>query len=260
MSNTIVNTLTNFVNTIHESVESLCINLLKQGPIPQHIGLIMDGNRRFAKQHQISTPEGHYLGFNSLERILDCCLRLGVKAVTAYAFSIENFKRPKEEVEALMTLAKDRLEFFCTQSEMIKKHEVSIRVIGKLSLLSKDVLKVIYKAMKETEHYNKAILTICFPYTSTDEMNQMISKNHPNNEITIEQIEASLYTSELPKLDILIRTSGEIRLSDFLLWQTSMHHTQIYFINVLWPNFSIYHLLPIILKYQIQPVIRKIET
>ncbi|KAJ9075378.1 cis-prenyltransferase [Entomophthora muscae] len=234
-------------------VQSICIKILKQGPIPRHVAFIMDGNRRYAQRHNIPISAGHFRGFQSLEKILESCMNLGVKAVTAYAFSIDNFNRTTEEVDALMNLAKERLEFFCTKSELIKHHQIRIKVIGKLSLLPDDVRAAAEKAMSFTECHKNALLTICFPYTSTDEMVNVLQQKLPSlDELTIDGVENSLYTSYAPPLDILIRTSGESRLSDFLLWQTSIQNAQIHFVDVAWPDFSLWTLLPIILSFQIR--------
>ncbi|CAG8584434.1 1722_t:CDS:2 [Paraglomus brasilianum] len=235
----------------------LLIQILKQGPVPQHVGFVMDGNRRFAKKINVQTGEGHYLGFKKLEETLDICLQLGIKVVTVYAFSIENFKRPKEEVQALMELGKAKLIELCEHSDVVRKFGVRVRVIGNESLLSSDLRDIINKTKETTKDNYEAILNICCPYTSRDEIASSIRgvvNKAQQGEIQISDItenilEDNLYTSECPPLEILIRTSGEIRLSDFLLWQ-SHQNCSIRFVDCYWPEFSIWDMLPIFLEYQ----------
>ncbi|CAJ0758333.1 21899_t:CDS:2 [Entrophospora sp. SA101] len=208
---------------------NLLIRILCNGPIPKHIGFIMDGNRRFANKMKWQAKEGHYEGFSSLIKILDTCLKLGVKVVTVYAFSIENFKRSKDEVDVLMELAKVKMIEICEKRELLKDHGFCIRILGNLSYLSSEIKELVEKVVEATKHNDRATLNICFPYTSRDEMTnsvKIIMKMIENDQIQINDIdeklfEHCLYTNESPPLDILIRTSGEIRLSDFLLWQTS---------------------------------------
>ncbi|CAJ0850469.1 11223_t:CDS:10 [Entrophospora sp. SA101] len=202
---------------------NLLIRILCNGPIPKHIGFIMDGNRRFANKMKWQAKEGHYEGFSSLIKILDTCLKLGVKVVTVYAFSIENFKRSKDEVDVLMELAKVKMIEICEKRELLKDHGFCIRILGNLSYLSSEIKELVEKIL----YIIRATLNICFPYTSRDEMTnsvKIIMKMIENDQIQINDIdeklfEHCLYTNESPPLDILIRTSGEIRLSDFLLWQ-----------------------------------------
>ncbi|KAK3314726.1 Decaprenyl diphosphate synthase-like protein [Apodospora peruviana] len=146
------------------------IGALRQGPIPQHVAFVMDGNRRYARSHKIETVEGHNLGFEALARVLEICYKCGVKVVTVYAFSIENYNRPKYEVDGLMQLAKLKLEQLVQHGELLERYGAGIRVLGQRDLISPDVLEVVDRAVARTKHNTKAILNICFPYTSREEI------------------------------------------------------------------------------------------
>ncbi|KAJ3085948.1 cis-prenyltransferase [Quaeritorhiza haematococci] len=264
-------------------VKDLAFRFAKMGPVPQHVGFIMDGNRRFARRLGVKVGAGHMAGFKKLEEILEWCLRLGIQVVTVYAFSIENFKRPPEEVEALMDLAKSKFREFANNSEFIKKHGIRVQVIGALHLLPEDVREAAFNAMKMTKANDRAILNICFPYTSRDEIAQAVSaavdgvrgsqhlKQLPSAdaaeessssciegkadegasaiECTEDLIDQHMFTKGCPPLDVLVRTSGEIRLSDFMLWQCA-ENCDIHFIDVLWPEFRFWDMFKILVVFQ----------
>merc|ERR1711977_416256 len=151
-------------------LRELLIGALRQGSIPQHVAFVMDGNRRFARSHKIETVEGHNLGFEALAKILEVCYKSGVKVVTVYAFSIENFKRSKYEVDALMDMAKIKLSQLSQHGELLDRYGASVRVLGNRDLLRPDVLQVIDKAVDMTKNNGTCALNICFPYTSRDEI------------------------------------------------------------------------------------------
>ncbi|KAF9419732.1 cis-prenyltransferase [Podila epigama] len=243
------------------TTRGIAIKALQCGSIPQHVGFIMDGNRRYGRKVQVGNGRGYYLGYETMEEILAVCMELGVKVVTVYAFSIENFKRPPDQVETLMELAKIKLAELCEQSEMVRQYGIGIRVLGNVSLLPKDVQEVIHKAVELTKHNNRAILNMCFPYTSRDELSMAtrslvggIEANELDpSDITTSVLESSLYTRSCPPMDILIRTSGEIRLSDFMLWQSS-RECHVEFIDCYWPEFTFWKLLPILIRYQLRAI------
>lgn len=243
-------------------VESWLITALATGPIPRHIALVMDGNRRYARLHRLETAEGHALGFESLKGILEVCYKAGVEVVTIYAFSIENFKRSKYEVDVLMDLAKNNLLQLCQHGDIADQYDIRIKILGQRSLVSDDVLKVIERAEKMTENNTRAILNVCFPYTSRDEITSAVAafvERSENGELSTSQIEAldvedferELMTAGCPDPDILIRTSGVERLSDFLLWQAG-NTTSIHFVDVFWPDFNLWTFLPIVLEWQLR--------
>ncbi|CAH0629058.1 unnamed protein product [Chrysodeixis includens] len=230
-----------------------CIKVVKAGRIPQHIAFIMDGNRRYAKKNSVDTSAGHYKGFDKLSETLKWCLDLGVPEATVYAFSIENFKRNKDEVNALMDLARDKFQRLLEEIDQINEWGVRIHVAGRLSLLPKDLQALVSKAMLVTRYNNKLRLNIAYAYTGRDEISRAASHivdGVKNNEISPEDIDDELVsqTLELGEAELLVRTSGEVRLSDFMLWQVS--DTVLYFTDVLWPEFTIWNLLAAIIHFQ----------
>ncbi|ORY76963.1 hypothetical protein BCR37DRAFT_155745 [Protomyces lactucae-debilis] len=241
--------------------ETMLINALSCGPVPRHIALVMDGNRRYARKNRLETAEGHALGFESLKGVLEVCYKAGVETVTIYAFSIENFKRSKYEVDVLMEMAKNNLLTLCQHGDIAQQYDIRIRILGQQGLVSEDVQREMNRAEEMTKDNTRATLNVCFPYTSRDEMTSAISKlvaRAERGEMTAQQIEAlteadfeeQLMTVGCPDPDILIRTSGVERLSDFLLWQAGKR-TMIRFVDVFWPDFDLYTFLPIVLEWQV---------
>ncbi|XP_073174164.1 dehydrodolichyl diphosphate synthase complex subunit DHDDS isoform X2 [Lepidochelys kempii] len=203
-------------------IERFCANVIKAGPMPKHVAFIMDGNRRYAQKCHVKRQQGHSEGFDKLAQTLRWCLNLDIREVTVYAFSIENFKRSKEEVDGLMELARQKFSRLLEEQENLKKHGVRIRVLGDLPLLPLDIQELIAQAVLATRNYN--------------------------NDVSESLLDKCLYTNNSPNPDLLIRTSGEVRLSDFLLWQTS--HSCLVFQSVLWPEYSFWNLCEAILRFQ----------
>ncbi|KAH7105906.1 Di-trans-poly-cis-decaprenylcistransferase [Auriculariales sp. MPI-PUGE-AT-0066] len=236
-------------------VKLLIIWFLKAGPMPKHIGFIMDGNRRYSRTKGIPVRDGHSDGFAAMRRVLELCFRLDVKCVSVYAFSIENFKRSQDEVDNIMTLAKEGLEGFCEQDDLLQANGVRLNVIGDRSLLPPDVKEAVLKAETLTRNNSRAILNICFPYTSRHEMTCAIDAaakgSLPGAELTERDVDFNLFTTQglSPPVDIFIRSSGVTRLSDFLLWQ-SCENTQIHFTQTYWPQYGLRELGPVLLDYQ----------
>lgn len=334
-------------------LRELLIGTVRQGPVPQHVAFVMDGNRRFARNHRIETIEGHHLGFEALARILEVCYKSGVKVVTIYAFSIENFKRSKFEVDALMDMAKYQLTQIAEHGELLDRYGASFRIQGQRELVKPDVLEAVDRAVEMTKDNNKAVLNVCFPYTSREEITTAIrstvsdytkpiqrptsptsrsqfsqsriehnirtqSLNALSNEekeeqssktrslqihspsassitsegdtcdhshdspdtsttifyhdshdspdmkpisdptisqypspelITSEVLDSHMHIPSDPPLDILIRTSGVERLSDFMLWQCH-EDTDIVFLKTMWPAFDLWQFLPVIWEWQ----------
>jgi len=204
------------------------------------------------EKNQKSISQGHYLGGLKLEETLNWCFELGITTVTVFAFSIENFKRSKEEVDQLMELAKDRISKYIPDLAT----KARLRFLGDLTLLSEDLQKIVAEAIDKSKNVDGCTLNICFGYTSTDEMSRIVSHLAEgvkrdiiqSGDIDIQLFEECLDTYGCSQPDIIIRTSGEIRLSDFLLWQSS--YSCLYFCDVLWPEFSVVHLYKIIIQYQ----------
>uniref|UniRef100_A0A6J0UPF1 Alkyl transferase n=1 Tax=Pogona vitticeps TaxID=103695 RepID=A0A6J0UPF1_9SAUR len=236
--------------------EKFCASVIKAGPMPRHIAFIMDGNRRYAQKLKVKKLEGHSQGFAKLAQTLQWCLSLGVREVTVYAFSIENFKRSQEEVEGLMELARQKFTRLLEEQENLEKHGVCVRIIGDLPLLPRDIQEQIAKVVLATKHYNMCFLNIAFAYTSRQEMSDAVKELAwgveegllQPSDVSESLIDKCLYSSKSPHPDILIRTSGEVRLSDFMLWQTS--YSCLVFQPVLWPEYSFWNLWEAILRFQ----------
>ncbi|KAJ8679017.1 hypothetical protein QAD02_014804 [Eretmocerus hayati] len=237
-------------------IQSIVIKIMKTGQVPKHVAIIMDGNRRYANKTGVKKVEGHAKGFNKLAETLQWCLEFGIPEVTVYAFSIENFKRSKEEVDYLMDLAKEKFQKLIDERDKLNEHGVCVRVIGNLSLVPPDVRTLMMESMRITQDNKKAFLNVAFSYTSKDEITNTvkdIAKGVNNGDIVVSDINEHLfskclYTHNSEDPDLLIRTSGEVRFSDFLMWQTS--YTCTYFTKVLWPEFSAWDLIKAVFYYQ----------
>ena len=220
--------------------------------LPKHIAIIMDGNRRWAKAHNLDVAQGHKEGAENLKKIAKFANKIGIKYMTVYAFSTENWKRTKEEVGALMKLLKFYImDFFKSYDENIK-----IKVIGKVSELPKDIQEEIAKVEEKTENNTGLVLNIAFNYGGRDEITtavKRIAEKVKNNEIKIDDINEklvsdNLYTAGEPDPDLLIRTSGEERISNFLPWQIS--YSEFVFTDKYWPEYGEKELLESIQVYQ----------
>ncbi|KAL2335681.1 hypothetical protein Fmac_016894 [Flemingia macrophylla] len=307
--------------------------ILSVGPVPNHIAFIMDGNRRYAKKRNMREGDGHKAGFTALMSILRYCYELGVKYVTVYAFSIDNFKRKPKEVQTLMELMREKIEELLQQESLINEYGVRLHFIGDLKLLTEPVRVVVEKAMRVTAHNNQRVVLICVAYTSRHEIVNAVQEcckekwnevqaskeakvptgafaridqsmkandfqdsckaysngvesarkkdcvfdhnfgkhgvDHIETEITscnklvgineakkykqgevikLVDIEKHMYMAVAPDPDILIRTSGEARLSNFLLWQTST--CPLYAPTALWPEIGLRHLVWAVLDFQ----------
>lgn len=229
--------------------------IMRTGPVPRHVGVIMDGNRRYAKTHNIELKEGHNLGFDSMANILELLYELGVETATVYAFLIENFKRLRYEVEWLMDLAKSKFQQMSQHGELCEKYGIRIKIIGDTALLPADVQRILRETEDITAKNSKAVLNVCFPYTSRNEMAHAVksvveaSQKDPQLEVSETAIDNFLYTAEAPPLDLLIRTSGTFRLLDFLCWQAVLLACTIVFSDKLWPEFSAWDMAKILLRW-----------
>ncbi|MGX1193912.1 isoprenyl transferase [Metabacillus sp. SLBN-84] len=227
-------------------------DLIKRG-IPEHIAIIMDGNGRWAKKRALPRIAGHHEGMKTVRKITKLSNELGVKALTLYAFSTENWKRPKSEVDYLMKLPEEFLGTFLP--ELIEEN-VQVRIIGDESKIPAHTLRAVQKAKEETGSNNGLILNFALNYGSRAEMIHAVRgivEDAENGELKIEDISEELFsgylmTSGMKDPDLLIRTSGEIRLSNFMLWQLA--YSEFVFTDVLWPDFSEDHLLSAIDEYQ----------
>lgn len=209
--------------------------------VPQHIAIILDGNGRWAKAKGMPRNYGHAQGSKNVERICETAYKMGVKYLTVYAFSTENWKRPQNEVDALMTLLRNYMK---TCLKTAEKNQMRVRVIGDLSGLDDDIRNRIIELEEASKNNDGLNFQIAINYGSRDEMIRAMKKMMkeceqgliPVDEITEEKFETYLDTHGIPDPDLLIRTSGELRLSNYLLWQLA--YTEFYFTDVPWPDFT----------------------
>jgi len=207
----------------------------KQYKKPNHIGIILDGNRRFSRSHGLEIWAGHTLGARKVEEVIAYCWELGIKIVTLYVFSIENFNRDKDEVENIMKLAEDKFTQLLTHP-LLYKYKVRIRAIGRREMLPAGLQEAIEKIEEATKEFHDYYLNVAIAYGGRAEIIDAIRKMIKNNvsEVTEETFEKYLYTAGLPNPDLIIRTSGEVRISGFLLWQSA--YSELYFADIYWPE------------------------
>ena len=238
------------------AVESKLLREVKQHPEKvNHLAIIMDGNRRFAWSKALETDIGHKMGKMKLEQVLDWVLELEIHYFTVYALSTENLNRPPHELEGLFNLYIEGLKDIA-DDKRIHDNKVKVQIIGKREMLPKSVNEAIDYAEKKTASYNDFTFTVCLAYGSREEMLgaiKSIAKDHASGDLSVEAIDEAevsrrLYTAEMPDPDLVIRTSGEERISNFLLWQ--MAYSELYFTDVYWPSFSKKELLKAIQTYQ----------
>ena len=233
-------------------MEALKNSILKN-KVPTHIAIIMDGNGRWAKLKNKPRIFGHKNGVNSVRETIEACGDIGVKYLTLYAFSTENWNRPKLEVKTLMALLVSSLK---KELKILQKNNIKLNTIGNINDLPKSAQKELEEVIEKTKNNTALTLTLALSYGSRDEIVNVIkniSKKVVNNELQIEEINENiinnhLYTFSLPDVDFLIRTSGEQRISNFLLWQIA--YAEMYFTSTLWPDFKKENLFNAVLEYQ----------
>ncbi|MCX8021337.1 MAG: polyprenyl diphosphate synthase [Syntrophorhabdaceae bacterium] len=238
--------------------ERLLLNEVKKKDIPTHIGLILDGNRRYAIEKGFNNVTmGHKVGAQKLDEVLNWCSELGVKIVTIWVLSTENIHREKKELEALLKVIEEKIGEL-TQSSVIKKNGFRIKAIGNIDILPQSLKETIKKAEEATESHKNHVLNIAVGYGGREEIVEAVKKAIMSKKtesisvlaesITTEDIASHLYTNGIPDPDLIIRTSGEIRLSGFLLWQSA--YSEFYFCDALWPAFRKIDFLRAIRSYQ----------
>ncbi len=229
------------------------LNEINTEKLPKHIAIIMDGNGRWAKQQGMLRAFGHENGTKSVKKTVESCAKLGVENLTLYAFSTENWNRPKLEVDTLMKLLVNSLK---KELKTLQDNNIKLNSIGNLEMLPQKIHKELREVIDKTKNNTRMTLTLALSYGSRNEIVtavKSISDKVKNNIISIDAIDESiinehLYTQNLPDVDLLIRTSGEHRVSNFLLWQIA--YAEFYFTNVLWPDFTEEHLYEAIISYQ----------
>ena len=220
---------------------------MKKEIMPKHIAVILDGNRRYARNAGLPQFKGHEKGYNKIKDMLKWCTELGVKEITLYCFSTENFKRSREEVDYLFNLFRERVREF-KKDKTVNEEKVRINFVGRLSMLPKDVQKGMLEVMEATKNYGNYKINLAFAYGSKSEIvdafKKIISKGI--KEIDENTVAENLYVAN--DVDILIRPGGEKRLSNFLLWQNS--YAELFFIEKLWPEFTKEDLINIIDEFK----------
>lgn len=221
--------------------------------IPNHVAVIMDGNGRWAKGKGMNRIFGHRNALTAVRDTIEAAAEIGTKAITLYAFSTENWNRPKAEVKALMTLLINSLN---NELKTFQENNVQVNAIGSIESLPQNAQKTLASVIEKTKNNTQIVLTLALSYGAREEIVNTIkniSKKVVNNELSIEEIDEKiinnhLYTFNLPDVDLMIRTSGEQRISNFLLWQ--MAYAELYFTDILWPDFRREHFYDAILEYQ----------
>jgi undecaprenyl diphosphate synthase len=229
---------------------SYLLQQINSSTLPAHIAVIMDGNGRWAKKRGLPRVAGHRSGVNAVREIVEASAELGISVLTLYAFSVENWKRPPAEVRTLMTLLK---EYLHREVDNLDRNNIRFRTIGRTDGLDASVRFEINKAVTQTQANTGMIFVVALNYGGRaeiiDTVNQLLATRHPGQgPITEAEFGRALYTSGLPDPDLLIRTSGEMRVSNFLLWQIA--YSEMYVTDTLWPDFSRKDLYEAILSFQ----------
>jgi tritrans,polycis-undecaprenyl-diphosphate synthase [geranylgeranyl-diphosphate specific] len=240
---------------VNEFLDVRLLEEIKRYPLPKHVALIMDGNRRFAKELGLSWEAGHIFGREKLEEVLGWCFDLGIKVLTIYAFSTENFTRSEKEVKTLMNLLKNELEK-AKEDSRINQNKVRVQILGHLSSLPKDIQQSAKTIMSMTKSYKNYYLNIALAYGGREEIIHAMQRMGADikkgklkiADISTDTVSSYLYTRGLPDPDLILRTSGEERISNFLLWQLA--YSELYFSDVYWPALQKRDFLQAIRTYQ----------
>jgi undecaprenyl diphosphate synthase len=203
----------------------------------RHVAIIMDGNGRWAKKRLLPRAVGHKRGVDAVREVVRAARHMGLEALTLYAFSSENWKRPEDEISDLMGLMR---AFIRSDIDEFAANDVRLKIIGDYKILPADIVNMIEDALARTAHNTRTTLAVALNYGSQQEIARAAAAAAAKGDVTVEAIEAELDTADLPPLDLLIRTSGEVRLSNFLLWQAA--YAEMWFTDVLWPDFTPGHL------------------
>ncbi len=233
--------------------ESVLLQSIDRGRLPDHIAIIMDGNGRWAQRRGMPRSLGHRAGVESLRNIVTLCTELGIRVLTCYAFSTENWKRPKDEVTILMNLL---VEYLNKEVEELNRNNVKINAIGRLEELPQIAQEALYRAFSITKNNQGLVLNLALNYGGRSEITDAvvkIARSLSNGEINVSEINEqlirdNLYTAGMPDPDLLVRPSGDFRISNFLLWQLA--YTEFWLSNVMWPDFKRTHLLQAIIDFQ----------
>ena len=242
---------------IYKAYEKWLWFQVKEGKKPEHIAIILDGNRRWATNKSLITGAGHRHGADKIDELMDWCLELEAKSITLYAFSTENFLRTPKEVEEIMKLIEEKLRSIL-ENKRIHEKRVRVKAIGRIDCLPKSIQEVIHRVEETTKMYNERFLNVALAYGGRAEIvdaTKIIAQEVKDGELKTEDIDEKvfenyLYTSHMPKqdADLIIRTSGEERLSGFLSWQSA--YSELCFVDINWPDFRRIDLLRAVRTYQ----------
>ncbi|VFQ74313.1 unnamed protein product [Cuscuta campestris] len=252
--------------SIFRGLRRLVFHVLSAGVVPEHVAFILDGNRRFAKKKKLPNETGYRAGFLALMCMLKYCHELGVKRVTLFIFSIDNFNRDPGEVRFLMDLMSGKVEAMLKYENVLNKYGVRVVFLGNLSLLEEPLRAAAEKAMDATGSNSGMVLFVCVAYASSDEMVRaccLLEKRHgseSSRDVTVADMERNMMWTELGREpDIIVRTAGANRLSNFLMWQTG--NTMLYTTRALFPEIGLRHLVWAVLKFQrAQPFLHKMRV
>ncbi len=211
---------------------------------PRHIAIIMDGNGRWAKRRHLPRVIGHQRGVEAVRRTVRAAAELGLAALTLYAFSTENWRRPEDEVSALMGLLK---RFILADLDEFATNNIRLKIIGDIGAFAPEIIALLENALNRTAANTGMVMVVALNYGSQDEIARAARAAAAKGDITPETISAELDTADLPPLDLMIRTSGEVRLSNFLMWQAA--YAEMLFLDVLWPDFGRDHLEAAMAEY-----------
>lgn len=244
---------------VYSAYEKWLTYQVKGRPTPEHIGIILDGNRRWASERELTTYHGHFLGAKVGEEVLNWCLDYGIKTLTLYAFSTENFARPSEEVSAVLKILEEEARKL-KRDKRLHTHKVRVKALGRIDLLPKTLAEVLVQLENETSEYDGHFLNVAIAYTGRAEIvdaTKKIVEDVSQGQLSLGDIDEDvfrkyLYTAHLPNPnpDLVIRTSGEERLSGFLLWQSA--YSELVFVDVYWPEFRRIDFLRAIRLYQLR--------
>ena len=246
--------LTDFAGVVQQGTrEEALLAAVAWDRLPRHVAIIMDGNGRWAAQRGQPRIAGHKAGVEAVRAAVDTGARLGLGALTLFAFSTENWKRPRFEVDALMRMLRRYLRL---ELDEIDRQNIKFQTIGRIGALSDNVRKETQRATERTARNKGMVLSVALNYGGRAEIvdatraaiRRLLDEGSRPDEITEERIASELYTRNLPELDLLVRTSGELRISNFLLWQSA--YAEIYVTETLWPDFRRLHLLEAVVDYQ----------
>ena len=241
--------------TAYAAYEKALLKEVKKWPVPHHIAIIMDGNRRFAKELFLPAREGHKEGRSKLEEVMEWGREIGVRVLTVYAFSTENFKRDVSEVDDLMDMFAENFRK-AADDERTHRYKIKIKAIGNIGLLPTNVKEAINYAEEKTAGYENFVYNIAVAYGGREEIVDAIKKIASDvkegridvDDINEKKVSEYMYTAEVPDPDLILRTSGEERVSNFLLWQLA--YSELYFADVYWPGFRKIDFLRAVRDYQ----------